>query len=680
MNVRQLRALLLLVLALVVGSVVWSLARRPAPVAQPAPPSTDIDRDVVIKQENPEHRISSGSDIAQVTKGSEVTTDKYGRQHWKGFDSTRELDDGRSVTVKADEALFDPRTMDFEVLGNVEVTTSDGYRLAGARLTRTTDETKGTEVYESVDPVEFARPDISGEARQLRADLENDYVVMKGYVKFVVDQGERPPLKVDGPVVMHDDNARRTHFPRGATLVQGQSKMRCDNLEIHHRPKGEKGVERIEARGRVVVDHVGGGGTPGGAAGAFAGANRLEADLVIAHYQAAGRGIERVVAEGSIGPATLELRPEAPDSGTRALSAHRIELVYEDGAARRTFSQGAVKLRIDGTPARTIASEWSEAELADGDVSAAEFGGNVIITEPGRTASSDRAEYLAGDDVIILSSDSARKARIVEGDSQLLAQRIESRQAEQLVLADGDVELTWVDGGQGDGGDGEGGLEGLLSRSTAPVRALAGRMRSNQATSTIVFTEDARLWKGETIIEAPRITVEQEGRVLLAEEGARALWQAADGEDDEPVRIESTVIRLDDTRHRLTCDGTESELVKLRQGETLVTGINGVFDLDPDTSRVKNGTMSGDVGIVAEDRSGTGDEVKFDMTYGRKVVLKGSDVEPARMVSALRGETRGEELIFYLDEDIVSVAGGRTNTTIRLGEDEGEVGTTSSSR
>ena len=72
--------------------------------------------------------------------------------------------------------------------------------------------------------------------------------------------------------------------------------------------------------------------------------------------------------------------------------------------------------------------------------------------------------------------------------------------------------------------------------------------------------------------------------------------------------------------------------------------------------------------------------MKFDVTYGRKVVLKGSDVAPARMESTVRGVTRGEELIFYLDEDIVSVAGGRTNTTIQLGGDGDVSGAESPSR
>ena len=677
MNVRHAKWMLLTIVALVVVSVAWSVATYKPRAYQPGAES--LGSDVQSVTDKPTVSMYQGDkEVTRITGTAKVETKK--EQIFKDMNMSHELADGRTVTVKADEAAVNPMTKDFEMRGDVEVSMSDGTRLKGVRLTRKLDRLKDSDIYESEDPIEFAKPGVSGKAAHLRADLSIDEFRLSGGVSFIVERDGEEPIYIDGPTVVYSEPQRTGEFPDGALMAQGKSTVKADVLVATLRPKDEKGLRQVVTRGNVQINHLrrptADDEAPSGGAGGsamFSGLNQLYAAEVTFTYAPNGRELEKVVATRGGGlPAAFTVVPDDLLASTRTLTADVIELEYQQGKPRQVVGEGNVELSMSqagAEPTRTIRAGQLVADVSGGDLDAATFSEGVAIDEPGRHGEADTAVYRAGADVVMLSGGPGGRPLVTEGDSILKGDTIESRRRDGVMTANGSVELTYV---ERPGVAPAGGLQGLLGRASDPVRVLAASMVNQQRSHETRFEGDVRLWKGDSVIEAPIVTVSQEGRQLVAEGGARAVWAASTAatpgtEASEPIRIESEKLVLDDGSHKLFCDAMGRGSVRLRQGKSLVTGRTALFTLDPETSQVTAALLDGGVTFNDGNRQGQGGEITFDIKHGRKVVLRGTDDEQARMEVVGHGTSRGEELIFYLDEELVTVAGGRTDTTIKLG-------------
>ncbi|MFN7973235.1 MAG: hypothetical protein U0166_12965 [Acidobacteriota bacterium] len=719
MNARNIRRLLVGILGVTMAAIVLSILFHQSPMLPTEKSDEKFAPGIKSVVKNPEIKRFKDEKAVDVAKGEEMSVDEEGRVHYKNLHETHKMDDGREVTIKADEAILDERTLNFQANGHVEVMSSDGYRLAGTKLERKTTPGKKEDVYESNDPIEFSKPGVSGTAAFLRADLESRVFDLWGGVAFIVDNDEgEEKTYINGPSVHHEERAGHAVFPEGAMVTKGEGFLTGKEIEAFFKPAPQKGLAKLVARGDVRVDFTKEAppATPAAPkskplSSAFAGVDHLTADEVTVMYAETGREIERVIASRVVGPVTVVVAPESPADPPRSLTANAVEVGYQDGDPREVLASGEVLLEImphGAEPGRTVKSGEAHAMLEGGDLRDVRFHQAVVISEPGRTARSEAALFTQATDVVVLEKEGDIKPEVDDGESILKAERIESRSKEGVLLADGDIELTYVerkDPAAAPKPTAGGSIQGMLGKSGEPVRVLGEKMKSTGKGADTVFTGNVRLWKADNVIEAPKITVRRDANELYAENGVKASFHGGTAlpgmekppapatppekvtppdtpaspdkppsDDAEPLHVDSQTLTLDDGNHRMFVESAGGSVVRLRQGTATVTGKSATFDLDPDTSKVKAAKVVGSVTIVDGARQGSGAIVEFDMLHGRKVVLRGEDGKVAQMQVGPKGSTRGEELIFYLDEDTVSVAGGRVDTTIAIDGPGGTLG------
>ncbi len=169
--------------------------------------------------------------------------------------------------------------------------------------------------------------------------------------------------------------------------------------------------------------------------------------------------------------------------------------------------------RMGEEPAVTGSSENLTARFAPtGDWSTVDQAGDVRLREPDRTARANAAHYDRLADTVALSG----SVQLTGSDSVTTAQNATLRQSSNELHAEGRV--STIETAASSGG---------ADFAPGPARISSDRLDANTAAGTAKYSGNARLWQGDSVVEAEAIQLDQTKRVLTANGRVRAIFPQA---------------------------------------------------------------------------------------------------------------------------------------------------------
>ncbi len=388
---------------------------------------------------------------------------------------------------------------------------------------------------------------------------------------------------------------------------------------------------------------------------------------VVASPKGPGETQRRVTSE----TIRLEMRDGGQEVGLlETLQAGRVELTPIGGGAARTLDadrvralygersrlerlEGRGQVRLTSRPAKgPELKSWSETLDADlaasGELTSLVQRGKFRFEQDGRSGEAESAVWDPATERLTMEG----RSKVRDGAGLIDAHQIVLVEGGGRIEAQGGVSSVFRDQ------NGSAKPDGGLFREDQPVYASASRMESDSATGVVVYEGEARLWQGRNRIEADRIRIDRQGRMLEAEGKVMSLLEEVREGDQEPslVEVSAQRLRYDETERRATYTAG----VLLKRSDVVVHS-------DLLVARLRPAGPEGGAGL--ESAEATGGVRIQEAAGGRRaeahtaelaedqetVVLRG---EPARAWNGAGEETRGAELTWSSRNDSLRVSGG----------------------
>ena len=364
------------------------------------------------------------------------------------------------------------------------------------------------------------------------------------------------------------------------------------------------------------------------------------------------------------------------------LQADKLEMEFgEEGKARKLVATGNVltERAAVGKPVQTATAHSGVAQLlASGGWSQMDLQGEVRLKEGDRSGQADHATFVRATQTALLTG----KALARDAVAETQAQRITFVQSNGEIHAEGGVRSTdFSTKGSG------------AQLATTPTNISADAMQGNSKTGRALYTGHARLWQGDSVMEADSIELLREARVMNAIGNVRAVFPQAAG----PLPAQTVAIQAGPKKPRLwhvtagtlTYRDAESrahlekkvvaqsaeqimhaadvDLYFTRAGKPNSNAANGLAAANPAAGAQQISRAVGTGGVIVEQgtRKATAERGEYNATDGKFVMSGGN---PA-IHDAVEGTTTGRQLTFFLADDTIIVDsenGSRTLTRHRV--------------
>jgi lipopolysaccharide export system protein LptA len=382
-------------------------------------------------------------------------------------------------------------------------------------------------------------------------------------------------------------------------------------------------------------------------------------------------------------PQSVPLRPPASnDAAGTKLQADKLEMEFgEEGKARRLVATGNVSMEraLGGKPAQTATAQSGTAQLlASGGWSQMDLQGNVKLREGDRSGQADHAMFVRATQTALLTG----KALARDAAAEIQAPRITFVQSTGEIRAEGGVRSTEFPA-KGSGAR----LAGV------PANISADTMQGNSKAGRASYTGHARLWQGDSVMEADSIELLREARVMNATGNVRAvfpqsevqspaqtvalqagpkkpkLWHATAGtltyrDAEGRAHLEKNVIAQSAEQ---TMRAAAVDLYFTRTGKPNSNAANSSPVADPAAGAQQISRAVGMGGVIVEQgmRKATADRGEYSAADGKFVMSGGNPT----IFDAAEGATTGHQLTFFLADDTIIVdseKGSRTLTKHRV--------------
>jgi lipopolysaccharide export system protein LptA len=232
----------------------------------------------------------------------------------------------------------------------------------------------------------------------------------------------------------------------------------------------------------------------------------------------------------TLGPGTIEWTdavtqggtpgvPPNSDAARTKLQADKLEMEFgEEGKARQLIATGNVltERAVAGKLAQTATAQSGVAQLlASGGWSQMDLQGNVKLKEGDRSGQADHATFMRATQTALLTGKALARDATVETQ----APRITFVQSTGEIRAEGGVRSTEFST--------KGGGAQLAS---VPANISANTLQGNSKTGRALYTGHARLWQGDSVMEADSIELLRDARVMNATGSVRAVFPQAAGQ------------------------------------------------------------------------------------------------------------------------------------------------------
>jgi lipopolysaccharide export system protein LptA len=383
----------------------------------------------------------------------------------------------------------------------------------------------------------------------------------------------------------------------------------------------------------------------------------------------------------------------APPARTK-LQADRLVMDFADtGKARQLQANGNVQTErwVTGHPLQVATARNGLAQMsADGGWSQMDLQGEVKLKEGDRSGQGDRATFQRASQTATLTGQAVAR----DSTTETHAPRITFVQNTGEILADGGVRSTDFSG-----------KSSTVQLAPVPANITSDSLQANSKTGRALYTGHARLWQGDSVLEANSIELLRDSRVLHASGNVRAVFPQAssppagqstqsakdDALDPAPKQVNTSQVVPNKpqlwhaTCATLTYDDKESRAhleqnVVVQSADQKMRG--PVLDLyftrsqpanPPGTGASSQGGAQqisravGTGGVIVEegDRKATAERGEYIAANGKFVMTGGNPT----LYDGSAGTTVGRQLTFFLADDTIIVDsdnGSRTLTKHRV--------------
>jgi lipopolysaccharide export system protein LptA len=376
------------------------------------------------------------------------------------------------------------------------------------------------------------------------------------------------------------------------------------------------------------------------------------------------------------------------------LQADKLVMDFADtGKARNLQATGNVQTErwITGHPVQTATARTGLAQMAaDGAWSQMDLQGDVKLKEGDRSGQAEHATFQHATQTATLTGQAVAR----DATTETHAPRITFAQDTGEILAAGGVRSTDFSG-----------KNGAVQLAPVPANITSDSLTANSKTGRALYTGHARLWQGDSVLEANSIELLRDTRVLNAVGNVRAVFpQAPNPSTDtpaqsakdhpldpalKPVNTSQVVPKKPQLWHatcvNLTYDDKDGHAhltrdVVVQSADQKMRGpvLDLYFTRSQPASPSANGATSaggaqqisravGTGGVVVDegDRKATAERGEYTAANG-KFVMTGGD---PTLYDGSAGTTKGLQLTFFLADDTIIVDsknGSRTLTKHRV--------------
>jgi lipopolysaccharide export system protein LptA len=375
---------------------------------------------------------------------------------------------------------------------------------------------------------------------------------------------------------------------------------------------------------------------------------------------------------------------DSPDAGkdkaTRTkLSADKFVLDLAGGRATQLAANGNVQAQRDmpGAPSQITTAKRGVAHLlASGGWSQIELNENVKFKEGDRSGQADHAVAVSASQITTLSG----QAIVRDASTETRAANIIFRQASGDIRADGGVRSrTFSARGTGSQASGT-----TPQFSNGPANITAEKMQANAKSGRALYSGHARLWQGDSVLEADSIELLQKSRQLNATGKVRSVFPQAAGHDTTSSsatnrlsrkaslwHIASDTFTYLDLENRAHLEGNvvvRSDAQRMRSDmlDLYFTHANTAGAAENGSSgatgaqQISRAVGTGAVVVDEQTRKATAERAEYTAADGKFVMSGGTPT----LFDGTQGTTTGRQLTFFLADDTIIVDSEKGSRTL----------------
>ncbi|HXN22074.1 MAG TPA: LptA/OstA family protein [Candidatus Dormibacteraeota bacterium] len=446
-----------------------------------------------------------------------------------------------------------------------------------------------------------------------------------------------------------------------------EQQLDAGRVELDVGPKTRK-PEQLQASGKVLAEMK---------AVANGGVKRLQTDALLVRFASSGtRSRTRIDRAETLSPGTLEWQgPTRPKAESTRLSGGKIIAKFNpNGQPAELSSQGGaeVERHLQDRPVQTTSSKELHVTFeTGGEWSEMNFEGDVKLREGERSAQANQAQLLRSTQTSVLTGN----AVVTDGMTRTTAERISFAQKTGEIRGDGDVASTDLAAGRG-----------VVNLAPVPANITADHLTGNSVAGRALYSGKARLWQGDSVMEADSIELQRDTRKLLAVGNVLAEFPQAPGtitplpatanpRSPKHPSVPGSTKRWRVHAGMLTYWGREGRArleknvdAKSQQEEIIAPVMEFYFpsaEAAGGARQLSRAVATGGVTVQEGERRGTADQGEYIASEGKFVLSGGHPT----ITGAFGDTTTGRKLTFFLADDTIVVDsehGTRTLTKHRV--------------
>jgi lipopolysaccharide export system protein LptA len=383
-------------------------------------------------------------------------------------------------------------------------------------------------------------------------------------------------------------------------------------------------------------------------------------------------------------PATSASPAEAGPAQTK-MTADKLVLTFDaTGRANQLVASGNVVTdrALPGKPVETATAQNGSAQLlGSGEWSQIELQGDVRLKEGDRRAQGDRVVFVRSAQTATLTGNALAR----DAATETRAPRITFVQGSGEIRADGGVRSS------------DFAVKDTSPQLAAtPANVSADTLRANSKTGRALYTGHARLWQGDSVLEADSIELLRDAKTLNASGNVRAVFPQSPGPGVTPARpltvqqrapnrvklwhITAGTLTYNEAENRahlgknVVAQSAEQEIrapqmdlyfTRSEKGATAPGGATASTTAPSGAQQISRAVATGGVIVVQGTRTATAERGEYTAVDGKFVMSGGNPT----IFDASEGTTSGRQLTFFLADDTIIVdseKGSRTLTKHRV--------------
>jgi lipopolysaccharide export system protein LptA len=334
---------------------------------------------------------------------------------------------------------------------------------------------------------------------------------------------------------------------------------------------------------------------------------------------------------------------------------------------------------VSGKPAQTATAQSGVAQLlASGGWSQMDLHGSVKLKEGDRSGQADHATFVRATQTALLTG----KALARDATAETQASRITFVQTTGEIRAEGGVRSTDFST-KGSGAQ----LAGV------PANISADAMQGNSKTGRALYTGHARLWQGDSVMEADSIELLREARVMNANGNVRAVFPQAAGQtaaqtvavqagpkkprlwhvtagtltyrdSESRAHLEKNVV-AQSAEQKMHAAAVDLYFTRAEKPNSNAANAPAPANSTAGAQQISKAVGTGGVIVEQGTRKATAERGEYSATDGKFVMSGGNPT----LYDASEGTTTGRQLTFFLADDTIIVdseTGSRTLTKHRV--------------